>query len=107
MVGSREPRAVVGGGESRATLRRPVELRARLRDRGATKFDISVTDLSRTGFRAETAFKLAPGTLVWVSLPGLSPLAAEIAWQTREQVGAKFSTPLHPAVFDHICELSR
>jgi PilZ domain len=105
-VATRDPRAVMAG-ENRATLRRPVKLRARLRDRGATKFEITVLDLSATGFRAETAFRLSAGAMVWISLPGLSALEAEVAWQAREQVGARFLQPLHPAVFEHICELAR
>lgn len=91
--------------DGRRTLRKAVTLRARLRDRGATRFDIKILDLSLTGFRAETAYRLNPGTLVWVSLPGLASLEAEVAWQEREHVGCKFDTPLHPAVFDHIVKL--
>ena len=46
-------------------------MRAHLRDRGQTKFEIDVVDLSRSGFRAETSFTLWPGTVVWLTLPGL------------------------------------
>ena len=94
-------------GESRATLRRPVKLDARLRDRGARPFAITVADLSATGFRAEVAYPLHKGTLVWIMLPGLSALEAEVAWQRGLQIGGKFRQALHPAVFEHICELSR
>lgn len=93
------------GGESRRTLRKAVKLKARLRDRGATRFDITVLDLSMTGFRAETAYRLNAGALVWISLPGLAGIEAVVAWQERQFVGCQFSTPLHAAVFDHICKL--
>ncbi len=95
----------VTGGESRRTMRKAVQLKARLRDRGATRFDITVLDLSMTGFRAETAYRLNPGQLVWISLPGLAGIEAAVAWQERQFVGCQFATPLHPAVFDHICRL--
>jgi hypothetical protein len=42
--------------DSRRSLRRAVKMRAHLRDRGQTRFEIEVTDLSRLGFRAETSF---------------------------------------------------
>ncbi len=104
----RDPRfRSVASGDSRRTLRKSVVLRARLRDRGATRFDIKVVDLSATGFRAETAYRLNPGTVVWVSLPGLASLEAVVAWQTRDQVGCAFRNALYPAVFEHIVELSR
>jgi hypothetical protein len=96
-----------GLGDSRRALRRPVKLKARLRDRGSTRFDIDVLDLSLSGFRAETAYTLHPGTAVWITLPGFAGLEATVAWQTREQVGCAFRQPLHPAVYDHILELAR
>lgn len=91
--------------ESRATLRRAVRLRAQLRGRGAQKFVIDVVDLSTTGFRADTAFDVREGTIVWITLPGMSGLEAEIAWRRGDQIGARFQRALHPAVFDHIVAL--
>ena len=92
--------------ENRATLRKPVRLSARLRDRSMSRFEVAIVDLSRTGFRGETIFTLHPGTIVWITLPGLSGLEAEIAWHHNDQFGARFQNPLHPAVFDHIVALS-
>jgi len=93
--------------DNRSTLRKAVKLDARVRDRGAARLSIRVIDLSMTGFRAETAFTLTPGSTVWITLPGLAGLEAEIAWQRGEQIGAAFRQPLHPAVFEHIVELAR
>jgi hypothetical protein len=94
-------------GDSRATLRKPVKLAARMRGAGSLRFDITVVDLSLTGFRAETYSILRPGTLVWITLPGFSALEAEVAWQRGEAIGCRFRQSLHPAVFDHICDLGR
>ncbi|WP_326523316.1 PilZ domain-containing protein [Sphingomonas sp.] len=88
-------------------LRRAVLLDARVRDRSAARFSIRVVDLSMTGFRAETAFGVRPGTLIWITLPGLQGLEAEVAWHRGEYIGAAFRQPLHPAVFDHIVSLTR
>lgn len=92
--------------EGRSTLRRPVKLKARVRDQKMSRFEVSVLDLSLTGFRGDTAFTLRPGTVIWINLPGLSGLEAEIAWQRGAEFGAQFRTPLYPAVYDHIVTLS-
>lgn len=91
--------------DSRRSLRHAVRMRAHLRDRGQTRFEIDVVDLSQAGFRAETSFTLWPGTTVWLTLPGLAPLEAMVAWRDRHQYGCAFARPLHPAVFDHIIAL--
>ena len=94
--------------EHRIALRKPVRLRAQLRDRSHTKFDIDVVDLSTTGFRLNTVFNLPVETIVWITLPKLAGLEATVAWRDRQSAlyGCRFTTPLHPAVFDHIVAMS-
>jgi hypothetical protein len=92
--------------ENRRALRKAVKMRAHLRDRGTTRFEIDIVDLSTTGFRAETSFTLWPGTSVWLTLPGLAGLEAVVAWRDKYRYGCAFTKPLHPAVFDHIIALS-
>ena len=92
--------------DARRALRKNVKMRAHLRDRGQTRFEIEVTDLSLSGFRAETSFTLWPGTIVWLTLPGLAGLEAVVAWRDKFKYGCAFAKPLHPAVFDHIIALS-
>jgi hypothetical protein len=93
-------------GDNRGTLRRPVKLKARVRDRRTSRFDVNVVDLSLTGFRGDTVFLLTPGARIWIMLPGLASLEAEIAWCRNNQFGARFRQPLYPAVFEHIAELA-
>ena len=93
--------------ENRRALRKAVKMRARLRDRGATRFEVDVTDLSQSGFRAETSFTMWPGTAVWLTMPGLAALEAKVAWRDGVAYGCAFAKPLHPAVFDHIVALSQ
>lgn len=96
----------IEGEENRQALRKSVKMKAHLRDRGQTRFEIAVTDLSMSGFRAETSFTLWPGTAVWLTIPGLAPLEAVVAWREKFRYGCAFAKPLHPAVFDHIIILS-
>lgn len=100
--------AVINDEENRVALRKPVRLRAQLRDRSHSRFDIDIIDLSTTGFRLKTIFNLPTDTIVWVTLPRLSGLEATVAWRDRQTslYGCRFTTPLHPAVFDHIVALS-
>ena len=100
-------RSTTAPGDNRATLRRPVTFKARVRDRGTARFEITVVDLSLTGLRGETLFTLTPDTSIWIMLPGLSSLEAKVAWQSRDQFGARFAQALHPAVFEHIAALGR
>ena len=95
------------GEENRRALRKAVKMRAHLRDRGTTRFEIDVVDLSLSGFRADTSFTLWPGTIVWLTMPGLAPLEAVVAWRDKVSYGCAFAKPLHPAVFDHIVALSQ
>ena len=93
--------------EHRRALRRSVKMRAHLRDRGQTRFEIEVVDLSQAGFRAHTSFTLWPGTVVWLTLPGMAPLEAVVAWRDKATYGCAFARPLHSAVFEHIVGLGR
>ncbi|KQN25457.1 hypothetical protein ASE86_04260 [Sphingomonas sp. Leaf33] len=91
--------------DSRTTARHQVGVDAKARDRSGSRYKIRVLDLSRTGFKAECVHTIRPGTMIWLSLPGLQSLEAEVAWQRGEHIGAAFHQPLHAAVFDHITRL--
>jgi hypothetical protein len=88
--------------EHRAARRSRVRFGAKLRDRSPVRFDIDIIDMSTTGFRAIVNQPLTPGGTVWVTLPGLSPIQAWVAWQRDKMVGCRFDRPLYPAVFDHV-----
>lgn len=88
--------------DNRRQPRLPVILRAHLRNRTAAKFDIRILDMSVTGFRAEAHYGLDVGDLVWVTLPGLQGLEANVAWRRKDIIGGHFRQPLHPAVLDHL-----
>lgn len=88
--------------DGRRVFRQPVRMQATLRKPGLTKFEIEVRDLSPYGLRAGTSFTLSPGAVVWLALPGLSGIEAEVAWSRNYEYGFRFKHPLHAAVFDHI-----
>lgn len=89
--------------DNRAAERKPVNLDAQLRDRGASKFAIRVIDISTTGFRAECDFRLHENALVWLTLPGMAGLEARVAWRDGNFLyGFVFAQPLHEAVLDRV-----
>lgn len=88
--------------ETRTAERRRVRIRALVREAGSTRVDIDVVDLSATGFRFESFYGFSPGARVFLSMPGLQPLEAEIAWRDKTTYGCRLVKPLHRAVFETI-----
>jgi hypothetical protein len=86
----------------RRTDRVTVDLGGGLRQRGASGVSVQIMDLSTDGFRVATHLELAPGTEVWLRLPGLEPSAARVIWSEGPHIGCAFSRPLHPAVLQMI-----
>lgn len=86
----------------RQARRLDVRLTGSLREQGSSKFEVNVLDMSVTGCRLETSFLLNPGTKVWITIPGLSALEAEITWRRNYCYGCRFTNLLHAAVLDHI-----
>ena len=94
--------------DHRGTIRLNVRVTAWLREQGSSfKFDVEVIDLSATGFRFQTMSRLQVGQHVFITIPGVSSLEAEIAWSEHFVHGAAFENPLHTAVFDHIADKYR
>ncbi len=89
-------------------MRLDVRLSAGLREPGTSqKFDVTIIDLSITGFRCETSFNLTLGQLVFVTIPTLGALEAVVVRRDKFIYGCQFERPLHNAVFDHIAAKHR
>jgi hypothetical protein len=88
------------GEDLRRAQRTELNVGAGLRQRGASAVTIHVLDLSTTGFRATTHLEMLPGTDVWMKLPGLESLHAQVVWMRGHLLGCAFMRPLHPAVLD-------
>jgi PilZ domain len=89
--------------DNRYGTRLDVRVTATLREVGSSsKFDVQITDLSLSGFRCSTLFRLSEGQAVAITIPGLSPLEATVAWGDGSHYGCRFERALHVAVFDHL-----
>lgn len=84
--------------EDRSAPRTRIVIPASLRPSGAKGFQTTVQDLSLSGFSAVAISRLRPGTLCWLTLPGLESLQAEVVWWESGSVGCAFSQLLSPIV---------
>ncbi len=88
--------------EDRSAQRIRLRIPATLRPSASAGFHVTVHDLSLSGFLAE-AFTCQPvGSRIWLTIPGLAPLQAEIARNDGTIVGCAFKDLLNQAVLDNL-----
>lgn len=88
--------------EDRCAPRTRLSIPGQLRPSGSKGFQTVVQDLSISGFSAMSINRLHVGGLVWLTLPGLESLEAEIVWWNNSQVGCAFARLLNPIVHDNL-----
>jgi hypothetical protein len=88
--------------EDRCAPRTRIAIPAALRPSGGRGFHTQVLDLSLGGFSAEAVNRMHPGSLCWLTLPGLEALQAEVVWWQDNIVGCAFANLLSPIVHDNI-----
>ncbi len=89
----------------RLTDRREVVIKAILRVHGTLKIPVRVEDLSQTGFRCECIYDLSMGVTVWLTLPNMTGLQAEVVRRNDWMYGFVFTQPLYPAILDHVARV--
>jgi len=60
---------------------------------------IDARDIARHGCRLSFTDAPQVGESLWVRLPGLEPIEAEVRWVRDFECGVAFTAPIHPAVF--------
>ncbi len=88
--------------EDRSAPRIKLRIPAMLRPSGFKGFSVIVKDLSLSGFAAEALTGMKAGTRVFITMPGLSALEAEIAWNDGTMIGCSFQNLLNQAVLSSI-----
>lgn len=88
--------------EDRCAPRTRIAIPATLRVSGARGFQTVIHDLSLGGFCAAAVSRLHPGTVCWLTLPGLESLQAEVVWWDSSLAGCSFDSLLSPIVHDNI-----
>lgn len=80
--------------ERRRAKRLALDLRTRLRHSGLEHGDLTIRDLSFTGFKGETEVKLKHGDLISVSLPAIGLVRATVQLCKGGIVTAQFQRPI-------------
>ena len=86
--------------EDRCAVRHRVAVPAKMRFSGCSNFAVKVTDLSLAGFACDALVQAHPGTRCWLTLPGLTPLEAEVVHRSNLGIGCAFHTMLNAAVLN-------
>ena len=89
-----------GGIEDRCAPRARIAVPATLRLSGSRSFQTVVRDLSIAGFAASSINRINPGTVCWLTMPGLESLQAEAVWWNNSVVGCAFANLLGQIVLD-------
>src|SRR5690606_8001683 len=88
--------------EDRSAVRTKLAIPAQLRASGARGFQTVVNDLSLSGFSATAITRMHPGSVCWLTMPGLEALQAEVIWWENNMCGCAFNSLLSPVVHDNI-----
>jgi len=88
--------------EDRSAVRTRIVIPAQLRASGMRAVQSMVNDLSLSGFSATAINRMHPGTICWLTLPGLESLQAEVVWWENNLAGCAFANLLSPIVHDNL-----
>lgn len=82
------------GDDRRQSERVPVELKAKMRELGASGVEAQVVNISEHGFMAVSEGRFEVGSRVWLMLPGRARANAVIKWTAGDRIGAEFAEAL-------------
>ena len=85
----------------------PVNLNCEIRVGTKAWRKTRIADLTPGGFQVAILDMPPRGTPVFVRIPGLQMLQAEVCWTKVDTAGCKFSSQLSEYVYDHIVRLAR
>lgn len=88
----------------RRSPRAPVSLDARIGKGGLGRTLCKVVDISIHGCRLQTYSALKRGSTLWLTLPGLTPVAADVMWADDFTAGCQFHAPLDIADFERLAD---
>lgn len=71
-----------------------VEGTARLRPNSWSSLEVRLVDLSEHGFRAQCDVMILAGSAIWIDLPGIGEIEAQVSWRRQGELGARFIQPI-------------
>lgn len=70
--------------------------------KGTKRATVKLRDISQFGARVAGIFLVHEGDHFYLTLPGLAPIEARVAWVAEFEFGCEFAHPLNPAILDAI-----
>lgn len=95
-------RYTIAAQEDRCAPRIKLAIPATMRISGGRGFQTVVNDLSISGFCASAVNRVHPGSVCWLTLPGLESLQSEVIWWDNSLVGCAFDNLISPVVLDNL-----
>ncbi|WP_174292130.1 PilZ domain-containing protein [Sphingomonas bacterium] len=91
-------------GNRRGAPRAPLSLDAGLGIGGLARTLCKVVDISISGARLQSYSALKKGSTIWLTLPDIGQIAADVMWADDYVAGCQFHRPLDPAAFEDLLE---
>lgn len=70
--------------------------------KGTKRATVKVRDISRFGARICGVYLVHEGDHLFLTLPGIAPIEARVAWVTDFEFGCEFLQPLNDIIFEAI-----
>lgn len=86
----------------RRNQRAPASLDVRLGDDAFSRTLCRIVDLSVDGARMKTHSTLRAGNMIWLTLPLVGTVAAEIIWADDFSAGCRFQKPLQQKILEQL-----
>ena len=90
-----------------AVRERASDADAAIRELGRTGAEARLVNLSAEGFMARTDAAIAPGSRVWLTLPGFGRINALVVWAKDGKLGGRFAEPIDPLAAFHAAGLAQ
>ena len=91
--------------DRRRSPRAPVSLGVPLGGDGLGRTLCRVVDVSIYGARLQTYSGLKKNSTIWLTLPQVGQVAAEVKWASDYVAGCQFVRPLHPDALDRLLQV--
>lgn len=101
MSPAKMPRIGLVGG--RRADRRSFDAQIQFR-KGNKRATVILRDISQFGARVAGVYLVQPDDRFFLTLPGLAPIAARVAWVRQFEFGCEFQDPLSPVVLEAMLE---
>jgi hypothetical protein len=89
----------------RRSPRAPVSFDASMGQGGMGRTLCKVVDISLHGARIQTYSAMRKGSVIWLNLPEIGPVAANVMWADDYAAGCQFRKPLDKDAFERLSAL--